>query len=372
MKTLKCQKCEEILAIDDTVKKFTCPKCGKKQEVPAGIAALPTPKLSSGTNLEEEIGIDKNDSPAMRKLASAMPFVISTFLHMGIFLLATCIIFINMAVQGAPINIPVPDCNMSEQPGSPVVNPSDVKTKSDTPSTANNKSLSKERIKVGGMTGLNSGSTDGKGVTDIIGVAGNTGNASGGGIGGSDQFGLGNGGGNQYPRTNFQGLGGSFKDVVFVIDRSGSMMEHFDELKYEMIKSISHMSSSQTFHIIFFATGKPIEMSPSTLKPAQIENKREALNFLKEVTTSGQTDLLPALQRGYAVLNNSRESRKLIYLLTDGEFENEQAVLNFVKQNPTVTVCTFLYGSQSAKAEAILKQIAEESKGSFKKVEVDD
>ncbi len=72
-------------------------------------------------------------------------------------------------------------------------------------------------------------------------------------------------------RTNFFGTVGIAHHVVFVIDRSGSMIDTFDYVRQEMIASISRLSAQQNFHIILFAAGPPIENGPRRLVPATRE-----------------------------------------------------------------------------------------------------
>ncbi len=105
--------------------------------------------------------------------------------------------------------------------------------------------------------------------------------------------------------------------VIYVIDRSGSMVDVFDMVKYEMRKSIALLNEDQYFHVIFFSEGQPIETKPRGLVPATDNNKLRCGRWLDEIVPCGQTDPIPALERAFDVLSHADSPKgKLIYLLT--------------------------------------------------------
>ena len=65
------------------------------------------------------------------------------------------------------------------------------------------------------------------------------------------------------PRSSFFGAAGRAHHVVYVIDRSGSMLDTLDQVKRELLRSISRLEDTQTFHVIFFGRGPPQEGPPS-------------------------------------------------------------------------------------------------------------
>ncbi len=86
------------------------------------------------------------------------------------------------------------------------------------------------------------------------------------GAGGGDfsHYGLtaGSGGG-----PKFFGLGGSARGVrriVYVVDRSGSMLDTFQYVRQELKRSISALRRTQKFHVIFFSSGM-VENTPKRL-----------------------------------------------------------------------------------------------------------
>ena len=178
-------------------------------------------------------------------------------------------------------------------------------------------------------------------------------------------------------RSSFFGSGGNAHHVVYAIDRSGSMVETFDTVRTEMLISISRLSPKQDFHVILFAKGPPLEAAARRLSVASRMNKGAAAKFLEDVRAQGQTDAIPALKRAFAVLARAdkRRGRKLIYLLTDGNFPDNAAVLAAIRKlnkDKKVSINTYLYGRRPPEAEKVMRLIAKENKGRYKYVSADE
>jgi uncharacterized protein with von Willebrand factor type A (vWA) domain len=171
------------------------------------------------------------------------------------------------------------------------------------------------------------------------------------------------------PRSNFFGSGGNTHHAVYVIDRSGSMLDTFDAVRQEMLISISKLNDKeQDFHVILFADGPPIEMGAKRLVMAGKDNKRQAADFLAALRPEGQTDPIPALMRAFEVLDRADRSKsgKLIYLLTNGDFPDNEGVLKAIRErnkNKEVHIYTYLYGPRERAALDVLNKIARENGG---------
>lgn len=173
-------------------------------------------------------------------------------------------------------------------------------------------------------------------------------------------------------RSRFSGY-----HVVFVIDRSGSMADTFDRLRMELLRTISGMNNQQDFHVVFFASGNPVENPPQQLVPASIEYKQAASKFLATVQPIGQTDPVPALKRAFDVLGkaDARKKGKVIFLLTDGAFPDNPKVLDLIRSrnaDKSVSIFTCQYNDRSQDAAATLRRIASENRGKFRQVSLDD
>ena len=169
-------------------------------------------------------------------------------------------------------------------------------------------------------------------------------------------------------------------NIVYVIDRSGSMTDTFETVKHEMLRSIGKLRyeltgeirRQQSYHIILFAEGKPIEDRSRQLKRATYDNKVLAYEFLDDIVATGQTDPIPALKRAFEVLAGARRKKSVIMLLTDGAFEDSSQVLATIDQlnaGKTVRVNTFLYGNRPPEAVKTMKQIAQSHNGKYRFVQ---
>ncbi|MBS3821788.1 MAG: VWA domain-containing protein [Planctomycetes bacterium] len=169
---------------------------------------------------------------------------------------------------------------------------------------------------------------------------------------------------------------GGKANVVYVLDRSGSMIDTFDHLRLEVGRSIGRLNLGCGFHVIFFAGSKPSENAPRRLVAADNGNRRDAWSWILDVRPEGQTDPLPALQRAFTVLKRARnEHPRIIYLLTDGIFPDNEKVLDAIRRmnaDRSVFICTFLYGSRPPEAVEVMQRIARENRGVYRYVSLDE
>jgi len=153
-------------------------------------------------------------------------------------------------------------------------------------------------------------------------------------------------------------LGGASK-VVFIVDRSGSMTDSIDFVKYELKRCIGVLSQEQQFYVIFYSSGPPVELPNRTLVHATVHNRQLAFEFIDGVIAQGETDPSKALERAFALGPDA------ICLLTDGEFD--RAIIGLIKRlNVASTVRVHTIGFLYKTGEAVLKQIAQENNGAYK------
>lgn len=178
------------------------------------------------------------------------------------------------------------------------------------------------------------------------------------------------------PDVTFCGLRQPARHVVYLVDRSGSMLEMFHEVRHEVLSSIARLKASQTFHVIFFSADGPLENPPKCLVPADVGAKIAASKFLWEVAPQGRSDSLPAIGRAFQVLRDAPEGGgRVIFLVTDGVFpDNSKVVAAIADANKgrAVRVHTILVGDRSPAAEKVLRKIAAGNGGLFKFVKMDE
>jgi len=179
--------------------------------------------------------------------------------------------------------------------------------------------------------------------------------------GGGTQGFFGDGGGIFWPPPS--GPDGAPREarVVYLVDRSGSMTDSLDYVKFELKKRLLELDEAVSFHVIFYSSGPPVEMPTRRLVPATERNKRLASDFIDEVIAQGGTDPSRAFERAFAA------GPEVVYFLTDGEFD--KAVVDQVRRlnadgKVAVHTIQFLYTGEAT--ERLLKQIARENGGRYK------
>lgn len=190
----------------------------------------------------------------------------------------------------------------------------------------------------------------------------------GGGESGGDasRYGLTVGGG---AGPEFFGLGGSapgVRSIVYVVDRSGSMVDTFNHVRAELKRSISALRRSQKFHVIFFNAGDPVENPPARLVNAIDTNKEQFFTFLASVTPGGGTKPERALRRALAL------EPDLLYLLSDGiDFDPDlPRRLDDWNRSRRTKIYTIAYLDQGGRE--MLEGIARQHGGEYKFVSEDD
>ena len=127
---------------------------------------------------------------------------------------------------------------------------------------------------------------------------------------------------NAAPPSRFFDSAANAHHIVYVVDRSGSMAPTFQQVQLEILKSINKLQPEQDFTIILFADIQFIEGPQKRLVSADLANKLAVNNFLKDITASSTTTVLPALKRAFLLLKYAETSKpgRLVYLLSDGDF----------------------------------------------------
>lgn len=157
------------------------------------------------------------------------------------------------------------------------------------------------------------------------------------------------------------------RSVAFLCDASGSMLSKFTELKRELDKAIEQLQPVQSFTIHFFSDNRAISFSRQLLM-ATPENKLRALDFIDNVAPRGSTDPIPSLEMAF------KERPQLIFLLTDGDFPDNAAVLKriaLLNRDHRIRINTIAFvgeGDSDTAFITVLQQIARESGGIYRHV----
>lgn len=173
------------------------------------------------------------------------------------------------------------------------------------------------------------------------------------------------------------GEGQRARSVVYVLDRSGSMVEMFPLLKQELKRSIGSLEEDQRFNVIWFAAGDYAELSQKML-PATFANKRLAFEDInKPIEPAGHTDPTGALRRAFG------HKPDVLFLVSDADFapNNDRVVRTIKERNnrkkTTVNTILMVYdrgggGQRVEEAIDLLQLIAEDNNGTYKRVTESD
>ncbi|MBS3818821.1 VWA domain-containing protein [bacterium] len=106
------------------------------------------------------------------------------------------------------------------------------------------------------------------------------------------------------------------KDLIFVIDSSGSMKgKKIEQVKEAARFVIHHLKKEDRFSLVDFDDG--VDVFSSNLLPATPANKEKALRFVEEIEDAGGTNINEALLRALKI-RKSEERPRYILFLTDG------------------------------------------------------
>ncbi len=120
------------------------------------------------------------------------------------------------------------------------------------------------------------------------------------------------------------------KELVFVIDRSGSMRgAPIEKAKETMKLCIEQMNPDDKFDFVSFSTG--VEDYMGNLVPNTPDNRKKALDILANLEGTGGTNMIPGLE--IALGDEVKpEQPRVVCFMTDGFVGNDMQVLDLVKK----------------------------------------
>ncbi|XP_056461170.1 inter-alpha-trypsin inhibitor heavy chain H3-like [Gadus chalcogrammus] len=139
------------------------------------------------------------------------------------------------------------------------------------------------------------------------------------------------------------------KNVVFVIDRSGSMSgPKMIQTRVAMESILSDVHPEDYFGIILFDSS--IDLWKKSLTKATEENVDEAIQFVRQIYPRGTTNINDSVMKAIHMLQDDRRNKKLpersvdmIILLTDGMPNAGESNLQRIQQN----VCEAIGGNMT-------------------------
>nr|AEQ20610.1 marine proteobacterial sortase target protein [uncultured bacterium CSLF43] len=158
------------------------------------------------------------------------------------------------------------------------------------------------------------------------------------------------------------------KEIVFVLDTSGSMMGFpIEKAKEAMKLAMDDLNPRDTFNLITFSGDEHI-LFPKPV-PATPENVREAQKFLMSREGRGGTEMMKAIKAALDPSDDQKHIRVACFM-TDGEVGNDFEILHAVQQHPNARV--FAFGIGSSVNHFLLDNMARQGRGEVEYVGLND
>lgn len=159
--------------------------------------------------------------------------------------------------------------------------------------------------------------------------------------------------------------------VVWLLDRSGSMSGmKLETMKQEVVNAVQALSPGQQFGIVTFAS--ETTSFRTTLVPASVANRVEAVAWVQALQPGGATCLAPAGVVAVQLMNASQSMSRRVILVTDGvpncpgPADTIAAILSANFQQVPIDV--FFIGAETA-GSAFGQQLATSTGGQFYQVQ---
>ncbi|MFN7989449.1 MAG: VIT domain-containing protein [Thermoanaerobaculia bacterium] len=143
-------------------------------------------------------------------------------------------------------------------------------------------------------------------------------------------------------------------EVVFLVDRSGSMSgESIEEARNALQLCLRSLPAGLRFNVVGF--GSTFEALFPASRPYDEKSLAEASAYVKAMDADlGGTEILPALR---AVLEAKADGPRQLFVLTDGQVSNTDAVLALVREH-AATARAFTFGIGAGASLHLVKGLA--------------
>ena len=166
------------------------------------------------------------------------------------------------------------------------------------------------------------------------------------------------------PRTKVEDADRVPKDVVYVIDKSGSMAgPHMEQAQKAVSYGVRLLRKGDRFNVVGFSTN--LYPFRDVLQPATTEMKEAAVKYVEGLTPSGGTNINGALQQALSMRKDDRLF--MVVFITDGkptvDVVDPQTIVENVKANNRSNTRIFTFGVGLDLDVTLLDRIAETTNG---------
>ncbi|MGF6230672.1 Ca-activated chloride channel family protein [Inquilinus ginsengisoli] len=161
------------------------------------------------------------------------------------------------------------------------------------------------------------------------------------------------------------------RDVVFVIDNSGSMGgASMDQAKSSLLYALGRLSPADRFNVVRF--DDTLDVLFPDVVPADAEHVGRARSFVSGLEASGGTEMVPAMQAALAEHGDDGRARlRQVVFLTDGAIGNEQQLFDTIA-GMRGRSRVFMVGIGSAPNTFLMSRAAELGRGTFTQIGAPD
>jgi Ca-activated chloride channel homolog len=158
------------------------------------------------------------------------------------------------------------------------------------------------------------------------------------------------------------------KELVFVLDTSGSMMGFpIEKAKEAMKLALDGLYPEDTFNLITFSGDTHI-LFPQPV-PATRENLQKAQVFLASRSGWGGTEMMKAI-RAALDPSDQQEHVRIVCFMTDGYVGDDFAIIGEIQKHPNARV--FSFGIGQSVNRFLLENMAKEGRGEVEYVTLED
>lgn len=158
------------------------------------------------------------------------------------------------------------------------------------------------------------------------------------------------------------------KEVVFVLDTSGSMDGFPEEKAKELIMlGLNGLGPNDTFNVIRFSGDTQVLFAQPQY--ASATNVARAKSFVEQDWGHGGTEMMKAITTALAP-SDSQDHVRIVMFLTDGFVGNDLEIIGEVRKHPNARV--FAFGIGSSVNHYLLDNMAREGRGEVEYVGLND